>query len=159
MDVRIEPEWKEVLAPEFSKPYFENLVAFLYKEKKEGKTIYPPGSLIFNAFELTPFSRLKVLLLGQDPYHKPGQAHGLSFSVPAGISKPPSLQTIFKELQEDVGVVPPEHGCLESWAREGVLLLNAILTVRAGSPASHARSGWMEFVEGYIKKKNKKAKE
>lgn len=151
MDVRIEPEWKEVLAPEFSKPYFENLVAFLYKEKKEGKTIYPPGSLIFNAFELTPFSRLKVLLLGQNPYHKPGQAHGLSFSVPAGISKPPSLQTIFKELQEDVGVVPPEHGCLESWAREGVLLLNAILTVRAGSPASHARSGWMEFTDAVIR--------
>lgn len=151
MDVRIEPGWKEVLKPEFSKPYFENLVSFLHKEKREGKTIYPPGNLIFNAFELTPFSRLKVLLLGQDPYHRPGQAHGLSFSVPLGVAKPPSLHTIFTELQSDLNILPPHHGCLESWAREGVLLLNAILTVRAGSPASHAGAGWMEFTDAVIR--------
>lgn len=151
MDVRIEPEWKKVLAPEFSKPYFEELVAFLYKEKQERKTIYPPGGLIFNAFKLTPFSRLKVLLLGQDPYHRPGQAHGLSFSVPVGVPQPPSLQTIFKELQTDLGIVPPHHGCLENWAHEGVLLLNAVLTVRAGHPTSHAKSGWMEFTDSVIR--------
>ena len=151
MDVRIEPGWKEVLKPEFSKPYFENLVSFLHKEKREGKTIYPPGNLIFNAFELTPFSRLKVLLLGQDPYHRPGQAHGLSLSVPLGVAKPPSLHTIFTELQSDLNILPPHHGCLENWAREGVLLLNAILTVRAGSPASHANAGWMEFTDAVIR--------
>ncbi len=151
MEVRIESGWKEVLKPEFSKPYFENLVSFLYKEKREGKTIYPPGSLIFNAFELTPFSTLKVLLLGQDPYHRPGQAHGLSFSVPQGVPKPPSLHTVFNELQSDLGIPSPFHGCLEPWAHQGVLLLNAILTVRAGCPASHAQAGWMDFTDAVIR--------
>ena len=144
MDVRIEPGWKEVLKPEFSKPYFENLVSFLHKEKREGKTIYPPGNLIFNAFELTPFSRLKVLLLGQDPTTDRVR-HTVFPFCPLGVAKPPSLHTIFTELQSDLNILPPHHGCLENWAREGVLLLNAILTVRAGSPASHANAGWMEL--------------
>lgn len=151
MDVKIEASWKEVLQSEFSKPYFERIVSFLHAQKENGKTIYPPGRLIFNAFELTPFNAVKVLLLGQDPYHQPGQAHGLSFSVPRNIPPPPSLRTIFTELQADLGIIPPSHGCIEAWARQGVLLLNAILTVQAGMPASHSQSGWMEFTDAVIK--------
>jgi uracil-DNA glycosylase len=151
VDVSIEDSWKKILEPEFSKPYFENIVSFLRTEKKEGKTIYPPGKQIFNAFEMTPFSSLKVLLLGQDPYHRPGQAHGLSFSVPCNTPPPPSLKTIFAELNADTGIAPPSHGCLEAWAAQGVLLLNAILTVEAGKPASHSNIGWMDFTAAVIR--------
>ena len=125
MDVRIEESWKKILHTEFSKSYFENIVAFLKTEKVQGKIIYPPGSLIFNAFEKTPFNKLKVLLLGQDPYHGMGQAMGLSFSVPKGIRPPPSLINIFKELHDDVGVPLPSTGDLTPWAEQGVMLLNA----------------------------------
>ncbi len=153
MDVKIEPSWKEVLKNEFSKPYFQQLATFLKTEKAAGKTIYPPGSLIFNAFNQTPFSKVKVVLLGQDPYHGPGQAHGLSFSVPNGIKPPPSLVNIFKEIENDIGVaMPASYGNLTRWAEQGVLLLNAALTVRANEPFSHAKCGWAEFTDGVIQK-------
>ena len=151
MDVRIESSWKEALAGEFSKPYFESLVHFLRAEKAAGATIYPPGGQIFRAFELTPVDKVKVVILGQDPYHGPGQAHGLSFSVPVGVPAPPSLKNIFKEIESDLGV--RMSGCpnLESWARQGVLLLNAVLTVRGGEAASHGKIGWQEFTDAVIK--------
>ena len=152
MDVKIEESWKKVLQAEFSKSYFENIVAFLKTEKAQNKTIYPPGSLIFNAFDKTPFTKLKVVLLGQDPYHGAGQAMGLSFSVPEGIRQPPSLINIFKELQNDVGVPIPATGDLTSWATQGVMLLNAALTVRAGEQNSHAKIGWHQFTDAVIKK-------
>lgn len=153
MDVKIEPSWKEVLQQEFSKPYFQQVVTFLKTEKAAGKIIYPPGSLIFNAFNQTPFSKLKVVLIGQDPYHGAGQAHGLSFSVPNGIKPPPSLVNIFKEIQSDMGVaMPSSYGNLTRWAEQGVLLLNAALTVRANEPFSHAKSGWAEFTDAVIQK-------
>src|ERR1700741_5114657 len=121
MDVQIEPSWKQELKAEFSKPYFTHIVQFLKEEKKAGKVIYPPGKLIFNAFECTPFDKVKVVVIGQDPYHNPGQAHGLSFSVPDGVQPPPSLINIFKELQEDLGISMGRTGNLEKWARQGVL--------------------------------------
>src|SRR6478609_66464 len=152
MDVKIEASWKEVLHKEFTKPYFEQIAAFLKTEKVQGKTIYPPGSLIFNAFEKTPFNKLKVLLLGQDPYHGKGQAMGLSFSVPKGVRPPPSLINIFKELHDDVGVAMPTTGDLTPWAEQGVMLLNAALTVRAGEPNSHSKIGWHQFTDAVIKK-------
>ena len=152
MDVQIEPSWKEVLKNEFSKSYFEEIVAFLRTEKAQGKIIYPPGSLIFNAFDKTPFTKLKVLLLGQDPYHGPGQAMGLSFSVPKGVRPPPSLINIFKELHDDVGVPIANTGDLTPWALQGVMLLNAALTVRAGDPNSHSKIGWHQFTDAVIKK-------
>ena len=152
MDVKIEASWKEILQQEFSKPYFLQLVNFLKTERAAGKTIYPPGQLIFNAFNTTPFDRLKVLILGQDPYHGPGQAHGLCFSVPHGIAPPPSLINIFKELQSDIGLTPPSHGNLTHWAQQGVMLLNASLTVRANEPMSHANIGWAEFTNSVIGK-------
>ncbi|MBI1341857.1 MAG: uracil-DNA glycosylase [Terrimonas sp.] len=152
MDVKIEPHWKEALKPEFNKPYFQQIVHHIKTEKKQGKIIYPPGSLIFNAFEKTPIDTVKVVILGQDPYHGPGQAQGLSFSVPQGISQPPSLINIFKEIQSDIGVSPPTHGNLEYWARQGVLLLNASLTVRANEPMSHSKIGWAIFTDTVIKK-------
>ena len=152
MDVKIEESWKKILHTEFSKSYFQNIVAFLKTEKAQGKTIYPPGSLIFNAFDKTPFNKLKVLLLGQDPYHGKGQAMGLSFSVPKGIRQPPSLINIFKELHDDVGVPIPTTGDLTPWAEQGVMLLNAALTVRAAEPNSHAKIGWHQFTDAVIKK-------
>jgi len=152
MDVQIEPSWKEVLQNEFSKSYFEEIVAFLKTEKAQGKIIYPPGSLIFNAFDKTPFNKLKVLLLGQDPYHGPGQAMGLSFSVPKGVRPPPSLINIFKELHNDVGVPIANTGDLTPWALQGVMLLNAALTVREGDPNSHSKIGWHQFTDAVIKK-------
>lgn len=152
MDVKIEDGWKEVLKEEFGKGYFQQIATFIKAEKALGKTIYPPGSLIFNAFYKTPFDKVKVVLLGQDPYHNPGQAHGLSFSVPTGIAKPPSLVNIFKELQDDTGILPPSHGNLEKWAEQGVLLLNATLTVRQNEPGSHSRIGWIEFTDAVIRK-------
>ena len=151
MQVRIEQSWKDALAGEFGKPYFESLVRFLHKEKAEGQVIYPPGSQIFRAFDLTPLDKLKVVILGQDPYHGPGQAHGLSFSVSAGVPAPPSLKNIFKEIESDLGVKMSGYPDLEKWARQGVLLLNAVLTVRAGMPASHSKIGWEEFTDAVIR--------
>jgi uracil-DNA glycosylase len=152
MNVKIEQSWKEVLNAEFSKPYFEQLILHIKTEKAQGKVIYPPGSLIFNAFDKTPFSKIKVVILGQDPYHGPGQAHGLCFSVPFGIPPPPSLVNIFKELKDDIGLNIPNHGNLEKWATQGVFLLNASLTVRAGEPMSHSKIGWATFTDTVIKK-------
>lgn len=152
MDVKIEASWKEVLKDEFSKPYFLQVIAFLKQEKAAGKTIYPPGPFIFNAFNTTPFDKVKVVLLGQDPYHGTGQAHGLSFSVPNGVAQPPSLVNIFKELRDDLGIPIPAHGNLTRWAEQGVLLLNASLTVRANEPMSHSKIGWAEFTDSVIKK-------
>lgn len=152
MDVKIEAGWKEVLKQEFNKPYFLQIVTFLRTEKMAGKNIYPPGSLIFNAFNTTPFERVKVVLLGQDPYHGKGQAHGLSFSVQEGVPPPPSLINIFKELHNDTGVPIPISGNLIHWAAQGVLLLNASLTVRANEPMSHAKLGWADFTDAVIKK-------
>ena len=151
MDVRIEQSWKVALAPEFEKPYFGSLVSFLRQEKAAGATIFPPGSQIFRAFDLTPMDKVKVVILGQDPYHGPGQAHGLSFSVPHGVPAPPSLKNIFKEIETDLGV--EMSGCpnLEKWAEQGVLLLNAVLTVRSGEAASHSKIGWQEFTDAVIK--------
>jgi uracil-DNA glycosylase len=151
MDVKMEDSWKQRLNNEFSKPYFNNIVQFLKQAKTAGKTIYPAGKNIFNAFALTPFNNVKVVILGQDPYHNPGQAHGLSFSVPIGISAPPSLVNIFKEQQEDLGITIGNHGCLEKWASQGVLMLNAALTVEANSPMSHSKIGWHEFTDAVIK--------
>ncbi len=152
MDVKIEESWKEVLKDEFTKDYFLQIVTFIKTEKAAGKIIYPPGSLMFNAFGKTPFDKVKVVLLGQDPYHNSGQAHGLSFSVPPGITKPPSLINIFKELQSDLGIPPSADGNLEKWATQGVLLLNASLTVRQNEPGSHSKIGWIEFTDAVIKK-------
>ena len=151
MDVKIEQSWKEALAGEFEKPYFASLVSFLRNEKAAGKVIYPPGSQIFRAFDLAPVQNVKVVILGQDPYHGPGQAHGLSFSVPSGVPAPPSLKNIFKEIETDLGVRMSGHPNLESWACQGVLLLNAVLTVRAAEAASHSRIGWQEFTDAVIK--------
>lgn len=152
MDVKIEESWKTVLQSEFSKPYFLEAVTFIKTEKALGKTIYPPGSLIFNAFNSTPFNKVKVVLLGQDPYHGKGQAHGLSFSVLPGIKPPPSLMNIFKELQDDIGIRPPSHGTLTKWAEQGVLLLNASLSVRENEPMSHGAIGWANFTDSVISK-------
>lgn len=153
MDVRIEKSWKSVLKSEFEQPYFEQLVLLLKTEKIAGKTIYPPGPLIFNAFDQTPFDALKVVLLGQDPYHGPGQAHGLCFSVQDGIPPPPSLINIFKEIEADIGLtMPVNRGNLTHWAKQGVLLLNTALTVRANEPASHSTIGWTVFTNAVIEK-------
>ncbi len=153
MDVQIEPSWKAVLKNEFTRPYFLEIVTLLKTERSAGKVIYPPGQLIFNAFNQTPFGRVSVVIIGQDPYHNPGQAHGLSFSVQEGIKPPPSLVNIFKEIQQDLDItMPPLHGNLTHWAKQGVLLLNAILTVRANEPASHAKTGWMNFTDAVISK-------
>ncbi|HVT84640.1 MAG TPA: uracil-DNA glycosylase [Chitinophagaceae bacterium] len=152
MDVQIEASWKEILKSEFNKPYFQQIVLHLKTEKTQGKIIYPPGPLIFNAFNTTPIDKVKVVILGQDPYHGPGQAHGLCFSVPNGIPQPPSLVNIFKELHEDIGIPIPKSGNLTHWAEQGVFLLNASLTVRAGEPMSHSRIGWAEFTDCVIRK-------
>jgi uracil-DNA glycosylase len=151
MDVKIEASWKTALQDTFEQPSFKEIVHFLKTEKAAGKTIYPPGPQIFHAFDATPFDQLKVVILGQDPYHGPGQAHGLCFSVPEGIKPPPSLVNIFKELQQDSGIPIPRNGNLEKWARQGVLLLNAALTVRASEPNSHA-TNWAPFTDAVIKK-------
>ena len=151
MDVKIESSWKEILKDEFSQPYFEQIALHLKTEKLQQKTIYPPGSLIFNAFNTTPFDKVKVVILGQDPYHGPGQAHGLCFSVQAGVPAPPSLVNIFKELHADIGVRIPGHGNLTHWAEQGVFLLNASLSVRAGEPMSHAKIGWAGFTDAVIR--------
>lgn len=151
MDVRIEQSWKEALSEEFEKPYFRELAAELHREKQAGITVYPPGGSIFKAFELCPLDRVKVVILGQDPYHNPGQAMGLSFSVPEGIAAPPSLKNIFKEIESDLGIKMSGSTDLSPWARQGVLLLNAVLTVRAGAAASHSGLGWQEFTDAVIR--------
>lgn len=156
MDIQIEESWKNVLKEEFEKTYFQHIVTFLRAEKALGKIIYPPGALIFNAFKQTPFDKIKVVILGQDPYHNKGQAHGLSFSVPDGCPKPPSLVNIFKELKNDLGIEIPENGNLTKWAEQGVLLLNAALTVRQNEPGSHAQIGWLQFTDNVIKKISEK---
>lgn len=151
LNPQIEPSWKSALESEFSSAYMKELKAFLIEEKLKKQVLFPPGKDIFNAFNLTPFEKVKVVILGQDPYHGEGQAHGLSFSVPDGITPPPSLVNIFKELESDLGVPRPKSGNLESWARQGVLLLNAILTVRANQAASHHKQGWEQFTDAVIK--------
>lgn len=150
MQVEIAPSWKSVLQPEFNKPYFAELVHFLKTEKAAKKIVYPKGRDIFNAFNQTPFDDVKVVILGQDPYHNPGQAHGLCFSVPGEIAPPPSLKNIFKELKSDVGIDPPQSGDLTKWARQGVLLLNSALTVRQHEPNSHSKIGWEKFTDTII---------
>ncbi|WP_462360615.1 uracil-DNA glycosylase [Paraprevotella clara] len=150
MDVQIEPSWKQHLAPEFEKPYFVKLTNFVRQEYRT-TTCYPPGKLIFNAFNLCPYDKAKVVIIGQDPYHGPGQAHGLCFSVNDGVPFPPSLQNIFKEIQTDLGTPVPQSGNLTRWAEQGVLLLNATLTVRAHQAGSHQRQGWEEFTDAAIK--------
>jgi uracil-DNA glycosylase len=149
-EVKIEPSWKEKLAEEFGKPYFETLTAFVKDEYKK-YTIFPPGGKIFNAFNSTPFDKVKVVILGQDPYHGPRQANGLSFSVSEGVSLPPSLQNIYKELKSDLGIQPPTTGDLERWAQQGVLMLNATLTVRQGAAGSHQGKGWEEFTDAVLR--------
>ena len=151
MEVKIEQSWKNALASEFEKPYFASLVRFLHEEKASGRKVFPPGSQIFRAFELTPIPQVKVVILGQDPYHGPGQAHGLSFSVPDGVPAPPSLKNIFKEIETDLGVTMSGYPNLENWARQGVLLLNAVLTVRSGEAASHGEIGWKDFTDAVIR--------
>ena len=151
MNVRIEESWKEALAGEFEKDYFRELVSELHREKAAGTVIYPPGPLIFNAFDKTPLPSLKVVILGQDPYHNPGEAMGLSFSVPDGVRIPPSLRNIFKEIESDLGIRMSGSSNLEPWARQGVLLLNSILTVRAGAAASHRSLGWEYFTDAVIR--------
>ena len=154
IDPKLEPSWKAALATEFQLPYFQALKAFLVQEREAGRTFYPPGKLIFHALDMTPFDQVKVVILGQDPYHGPGQAHGLSFSVPEGVPPPPSLANIFKELEADLGVPRPRTGNLEPWARQGVLLLNATLTVGAGQAASHQGKGWEPFTDAIIRALN-----
>lgn len=150
MTVRLEPGWKEVLGPEFEKPYMVELKRFLLEEK-QNHTVYPPNQFIFNAFDRTPFDQVNVVILGQDPYHNVGQAHGLSFSVPRGVDVPPSLKNIYKELQRDIqGFTSPGHGDLSAWAEQGVLLLNATLTVRAHQAGSHQKKGWERFTDQAI---------
>jgi uracil-DNA glycosylase len=152
MDVKIEESWKQVLAQEFGQPYFTILTETLRSEKASGKQIYPPGNMIFNAFNRTPFEKVKVVLLGQDPYHGAGQAHGLCFSVQAGIKPPPSLMNIYKEMRSDLGiVVNAEYGDLTRWADQGILMLNASLTVRANEPNSHSNIGWADFTNAVIR--------
>lgn len=151
MDVKIEESWKKQLSEEFEKPYFQQLIDFV-KHEYATQTVYPPAKLIFNAFEQCPFDKVKVVILGQDPYHGPGQAHGLCFSVNDGVDFPPSLRNIFKEVKEDTGSPIPATGNLERWARQGVLLLNATLTVRAGQAGSHQKKGWEKFTDTSIHK-------
>ncbi len=151
IDPQIEDSWKAALSHDFAQPYFSNLKQFLVEEKQQYK-VFPPGKQIFSAFNLTPFDKVKVVILGQDPYHDDGQAHGLCFSVPQGIMQPPSLKNIFKELATDIpGFVIPKHGNLEAWAKQGVLLLNATLTVRAHQAGSHQKHGWETFTDSVIK--------
>jgi uracil-DNA glycosylase len=151
-DVKIHESWKAVLKDEFEQPYFSMIKQAILKDKQAGKIIFPPGSQIFNAFDSTPLDKVKVVILGQDPYHGPGQAHGLSFSVPEGVAKPPSLENIFKELKEDLDIPIPESGNLQRWADQGVFLLNAALTVVRFQANSHKDIGWHTFTDAVISK-------
>jgi uracil-DNA glycosylase len=152
----LEPSWQKVMQEELKKTYIIHLAAFLKQERAKTQSIYPPEELVFNALSQTPYSNTKVVIVGQDPYHGPGQAHGLSFSVPKGIPLPPSLQNIYKELATDLGINKPNHGCLLKWAKQGVLLLNATLTVRDAEPLSHHNKGWERFTDAIIKELAKK---
>lgn len=152
--VQIEESWKSRLLPEFEKEYMKVLRAFLLKEKQQGKIIYPVGNEYFNAFNYTPFDQVKVVILGQDPYHGPGQAHGLCFSVKPDVRFPPSLLNIFKEIQAELGIPIPEHGCLSCWAKQGVLLLNSVLTVEQSKAAAHQGKGWEQFTDHVIRTLN-----
>ncbi len=151
MDVQIEESWKKELQIEFDKPYFAQIVQFIKQEKAAGKTIFPKGEDMFAAFNTTPFNKIKVVVLGQDPYHGQGQAHGLCFSVQKDMIIPPSLKNIYKELAADIGFVPPDHGCLSAWAEQGVFMLNASLTVEQANPNSHSKIGWATFTDAVIK--------
>ena len=150
-EIRLHESWKAPLLPEFNDPYMAALKGFLASEKASGKIIYPKASEWFRALDLTPLDRVRVVILGQDPYHGPGQAHGLCFSVPPGVRPTPSLINIFKELESDLGLPRPHHGFLESWASQGVLLLNSVLTVEAAQAASHAKKGWERFTDAVIR--------
>jgi len=153
-EVRLEDSWKAVLGAEFSRPYMGELKAFLQREKADGKHIFPKGSEYFRALDLTPLDEVKVVILGQDPYHGAGQAHGLCFSVQPGVRIPPSLVNIYKEMQSDLGIPPARHGFLEHWARQGVLLLNSVLTVEEARAASHQGQGWEQFTDAVIRAVN-----
>lgn len=148
--IRLEPGWLAHLAGEFAAPYMQDLKTFLLTRNQQGKVIYPADRDYFSAFDRTPIDKVKVVILGQDPYHGPGQAHGLSFSVPRGIKQPPSLVNIFKEIEDDLGIPPPHHGCLHHWADQGVLLLNSVLTVERAAAASHQGKGWEAFTDKVI---------
>ncbi|AYA35683.1 uracil-DNA glycosylase [Hymenobacter oligotrophus] len=150
MTVKIDESWRKVLQPEFEKPYFQELIQFV-KQEYQTQTVYPAGGQIFHAFDACPFDRVKVVILGQDPYHGKGQAHGLAFSVQFGVRSPPSLVNVFKELESDLGMPRPDNGNLDRWAQQGVLLLNATLTVRASTPGSHQKKGWEEFTDAVIR--------
>lgn len=152
MQLALHKSWHTLLKDELAKPYIKDLKMFLNYEEEHGSVIYPPADLIFNAFLKTPYENVKVVLMGQDPYHGPGQAHGLCFSVQHGVKPPPSLKNIYKEMEEDLGIPPREHGCLEGWAEQGVLMLNATLTVRAREPRSHYGKGWETFTDSVIEK-------
>jgi len=152
----LHPSWQAVIGDEFNKPYMQSLRSFLAEQKSAGKTIYPPMPLIFNAFNSTPFEKVRVVIIGQDPYHGDGQAHGLSFSVPEGIKLPPSLRNIFKEIEADLGVSMSTSGDLTAWAQQGVLLLNATLTVEQAAAGSHQKKGWEEFTDAAIRALNEK---
>ncbi|MBL0965510.1 uracil-DNA glycosylase [Blastomonas sp. UPD001] len=152
--VRLDPQWREALAAEFAAPYMADLKRFLLERKAAGARIFPPGSHWFRALDLTPPDKVRVVILGQDPYHGPGQAHGLCFSVRPGVPVPPSLANIYKELQRDLGIAPPRHGFLEHWASQGVLLLNAVLTVEMGEAGSHQGQGWERFTDAVIARVN-----
>lgn len=154
--IKIEPSWKQHLLPQFQQDYMHSLRDFLVAQKKAGKVIYPQGDEYFNAFNLTPFDRVKVVMIGQDPYHGPGQAHGLCFSVQKGVRFPPSLQNIFKEIHADLGLPIPTNGCLTHWAEQGVLLLNAVLTVEQSKAAAHQGKGWEQFTDAAIRELNEK---
>lgn len=148
--IQLHPSWLDAIGEEFEKDYMKNLKRFLQEQKAQGIPVFPPGKRIFNALNSTPPEQVRVVILGQDPYHGPGQAHGLCFSVRKGVPIPPSLQNIYKELKRDLGIAPARHGCLQSWAREGVLLLNAVLTVEAGKAASHQGQGWETFTDRIV---------
>ncbi len=146
-EIKLHASWKERLQGEFEQPYMAGLRQFLLERKRSGAVVYPPGGLIFNALDSTPFEQVKVVIFGQDPYHGPGQAHGLCFSVPEGVAVPPSLQNIYREIREDLGVQAPPHGNLQGWAEQGVLLLNAVLTVERGRASAHQGKGWERFTD------------
>jgi uracil-DNA glycosylase len=150
-EVRLDPSWLDVLGKEFDQPYMKQLKTFLQQQKNSGKVIYPPGSQWFSAFNDTPFDKVRVVILGQDPYHGPDQAHGLCFSVLPGVKVPPSLANIYKELASDLGITQPNHGCLTSWAKQGVLLLNATLTVEQANAGAHQGKGWEQFTDQAIR--------
>jgi uracil-DNA glycosylase len=157
-EIKLEASWKQYLEAEFNQPYMQQLKKFLQEEKSQKKIIYPNGADIFNAFNFTPIDQVKAVILGQDPYHGPNQAHGLSFSVLPGVRLPPSLVNIYKELQNDLNIPPALHGCLANWAKQGVLLLNSVLTVERGNPASHQGRGWEIFTDKVIDILNKRDK-